>query len=173
MFGSYCSNLNVNNYVFITILEEMNSTKRNTAVPVRSTDLNQGLTAASTRRMCGRDAVTQLILHTSPSNNIPKKNLFIATYNVRTLSTEEHLTNLLEEIENVSWHVVGLCVVRRTGEQLMNLKEGHLLFHRGKENIKQSGVGFLVNKDLAKNVKRFQGESDRVASPNIKTFQTL
>ena len=76
--------------------------------------------------------------------------------------------NLMEEIENIKWHIIGLSEVRRNGELLMNIKEGYLLYHKGRDDIKQSGVGFLINKEITKNMKEFPGESDRVASLTIK-----
>ena len=50
---------------------------------------------------------------------------------------------------------------RRNGELPMNIKEG-------RDDIEQSGVGFLINKEITKNIKEFHGESDRVASITLK-----
>ena len=33
----------------------------------------------------------------------------IFTYNVKTLSTDEEMNNLLEEIKKIEWDVIGLC----------------------------------------------------------------
>ena len=78
------------------------------------------------------------------------------------------MSNLLQEIENIKWHVFGLSEVRRTGENLIETKEHHLFYHKGKENYKQSGVGFMVNKELKDHVREFHGVSDRVASLTLK-----
>ena len=69
------------------------------------------------------------------------------------MSEEAHLTNLMEEIENIKWHIIGLGEVRRNGELLMNIK-GHLLYHKGRDDIKQCGVGFLVNKEITKRTSK-------------------
>jgi exonuclease III len=87
----------------------------------------------------------------------------IATYNVRTLLGEAKLVELEEELSKINWHIVGLAEVRRHGEELEILKSGNLLYTRGRENESQSGVGFLVHKELASNVTDFKSSSDRVA----------
>ena len=74
----------------------------------------------------------------------------------------------MEEIENIQWHIIGLSEVRRNSELLMNIKEGHLLYRKDRDDIKQSGVGFLINKEITKNIKEFHGEFDRVASFTLK-----
>ena len=89
-----------------------------------------------------------------------QRNLYICTWNVKTLSEVSHLTNLINEIKDLKWHVIGLIDVRRPGEKLVETKEHHLLYHNGKEVLKQSGVGFFVHKDLKPKVKEFYGISD-------------
>ena len=103
------------------------------------------------------------------SKTINKKtNLYIGTYNVRTLSTDMHLTDLESEIRNVKWDIIGISEVRRPGEELIELRSKHLLYSYGKEKVKQSGVGFLINKNLKDNVTGFKAVSDRVASVTIQ-----
>ena len=89
------------------------SYKQKSAIPVGSSD-QQGPTAQPKGRGCvvlqvrlpkcncatsaiRRDAVPQMLLRipTTPLKNI------IATYNVRMLSVEAHLTNVMEAIENI------------------------------------------------------------------------
>ena len=62
---------------------------------------------------------------------IPKALLNIATYNVRTLSEEIHLSNLEAEIENINWDIVGISQMRRPGEEIQVLRSGHLLYNIG------------------------------------------
>ena len=50
----------------------------------------------------------------------------------------------------------------------METKEHHLLYHNGKEVLKQSGVDFLIHKNLKPKVKEFCGISDRVASITLQ-----
>ena len=83
--------------------------RRNSAVPVGSADLNQGPT---TRSDMGGDRVRYKRLP------IPKTVLNIATYNVRTLSEEIHLSNLEAEIKNINWDIIGISEMRRPGEKI-------------------------------------------------------
>ena len=96
-------------------------------------------------------------------NNLNKA-MKIYTYNVRTLSEDHRLESLLEELENINWDIVGLSEVRRQQEKLVELQDSHHLFYyRGKESEKSSGVGFLINREIAGNVVKFSSVSDRVA----------
>lgn len=56
----------------------------------------------------------------------------LCTYNIRTMRTESDLLALLEELSSIKWDVVGLCEVRRLGEEQKLLNEGHVLYWRGK-----------------------------------------
>ena len=80
----------------------------------------------------------------------------IFAYNVRTLSEDHKLEELVEDLENIKWDIVGLSEVRRKEEHLIKLQDSHHLFYyRGKENGKTSGEGFLINRNVADNVSKF------------------
>ena len=96
------------------------------------------------------------------------KPVYIGTYNVRTLSSEQHVCSLLEELEGFKWDIIGLGETRRQGEKTLQLSTGHILHTVGREKAGQSGVGFLVNKELAGNIIRFTSPTDRVVSVDIK-----
>ncbi|XP_072023177.1 craniofacial development protein 2-like [Amphiura filiformis] len=91
------------------------------------------------------------------------KELTICTYNVRTLLSEPKLHELEKELDHITWDILGLCEVRR-----LELKSGHMLYTRGKDNSSTGGVGFLIRKDLASNVVSYKNQSDRVAQVIIK-----
>ena len=133
--------------------------RRNSAVPVGSADLNQGPTTQSD---LGRDCV--LYKQLPPPH---KTVLNIATYNVRTLSEEIHLSSLEAEIKDINWDIIGISEMRRPGEKIQMLKSGHLLYNSGKEK-KENGVGFLINKHLQSNIEKFIATSDRVASVTLR-----
>ena len=96
-------------------------------------------------------------------------NLKIYTYNVRSLSDDIRLDHLTEELQNIKWHIIGMSEVRRKSENVISMNESkHLFYYRGKENEKTSGVGFLVNSNIAGNVLKFDSLSDRVAYVTIK-----
>ena len=129
------------------------------AVPVGSSELNKGSTAS----LPGGGGVHQ-IRPTQLSNGMCK--LYIGTYNVRTLSSDAHLLSLEKELENIRWDIVGISEARRPGENLLELKSGHLLYSMGGTN-RHKGVGFLINRKLKTQVLDFKGTSDRVASITI------
>ncbi|XP_059051337.1 craniofacial development protein 2-like [Achroia grisella] len=89
--------------------------------------------------------------------------LTLATYNGRTLRLDEHLAQLEEELKYIRWHILGLCEVRREGEDTMTLESGHLMYFREGEQPSQGGVGFLVHKTLINNVVEISSVSNRVA----------
>ena len=51
--------------------------------------------------------------------------------------------------------VTSICEVRRTGEALMELNSGHLLFYKGRIIEDQSGVGILLSKSEKRSIEKF------------------
>ncbi|XP_041471252.1 craniofacial development protein 2-like [Lytechinus variegatus] len=96
------------------------------------------------------------------------KGVTLCTYNVRSLLGEDRLYDLEKELGNITWDIVGLCEVRRRGEHLQQLKSGHLLYTRGKEESSIGGVGFLIHKTIASNVISYKSTSDRVSQIILK-----
>ncbi|XP_046976516.1 uncharacterized protein LOC124542632 [Vanessa cardui] len=94
--------------------------------------------------------------------------LTLATYNGRTLRLDSHLAQLEVELGKIRWHILGLCEVRREGEDTVTLDSGHLMYFREGDQQSQGGVGFLVNKSLADNVVEISSVSNRVAYLIIK-----
>ena len=82
--------------------------------------------------------------------------LHFATYNCRSLKSEDRLQELLEEAEKIKWDVIGLSEVRRKSEELMTLKEGHIFYYRGTKDGRLGGVGFLINKKWKNNVDKIK-----------------
>ena len=93
-----------------------------------------------------------------------KEILKIATYKVRTLSKDEHVQELEEELKetNIKWDVTGLGEIRRKEEGFTTLQSGHLLYH-SKANNGQAGVGFIIKKTWKDNITRVNNISPRVA----------
>ncbi len=58
---------------------------------------------------------------------------------------------------------MGLAKVRRHGESVENLQSGNLQYTRGRENVCQSGVEFLIHKEIANNVTDLKTTLDGVA----------
>ncbi|XP_072380641.1 uncharacterized protein [Diabrotica undecimpunctata] len=90
-----------------------------------------------------------------------RRQIYIATYNVRTLSSEEKLLKL-EEL-HIKWNVMGLCKVRREEEDCITLKSGHQLFYMGNKK-KVGGVGLLIYKRHTKNIQQLKGINPRITT---------
>ena len=97
------------------------------------------------------------------AKNLRASSIYIATYNIRSLSSEERLLELEEKLKEIKWDILGLAETRRCGESIKKLASGNILYTNGKINKRQSGVGFLINKSLANNVTEFKSVSDRLA----------
>lgn len=99
--------------------------------------------------------------HRNKSNT---KTFRLLTYNVRSLHSTEKLTELEEELTKINWDVVGMCEVRRRGdEKLLTLKSGHTLYHRGNAEDSNGGIGFLIHKNHTQNIVSIKSISERVA----------
>jgi len=97
----------------------------------------------------------------------------IATYNVRSLSTEEKLLELQEILEKVNWDVIGMSEVRRRGEEWISLRSGHILYHIGETDNSMGGVGFLINRKHAADIISITSISKRVAYVIIRLNSKL
>ena len=74
---------------------------------------------------------------------------------------------LEEELKHIKWSIVGLAETRRV-RCVTKLVSGNVLYTNGQDNKSQAGVGFLVHKDIAKNVIEFRGASERTAMLTVK-----
>lgn len=54
-----------------------------------------------------------------------------------TLLSNDKLTELENELKR---HILGLREVRRTGEHLLKLKSGHILYSKGQDEAKMCGI---------------------------------
>lgn len=93
------------------------------------------------------------------------RKLYIITYNVRTLSSYQHLIELNEALKNIKYDIVGLSEVRRTGTKIEEY-ENFILCYTG---LIQGmyGVGFIINKCHKESIESFTSISDRVALLNL------
>lgn len=73
--------------------------------------------------------------------------MYITTYNIRTLNTEEHLNELDEELSRIKWDMLVICETRLYGETTLRID--HVLFQKNFDNnLKNTGVEILINKIL-------------------------
>ena len=106
--------------------------------------------------------------------------MHVCTYNARTLRTEDDINRLVEELDNIKWHVVGLCETKRRGEGLRELSGdregggggggGSWVYETGKteESPNAKGLALLINKNFTDYVENFEKYSDRIISCEIK-----
>ncbi|XP_044749740.1 craniofacial development protein 2-like [Coccinella septempunctata] len=87
--------------------------------------------------------------------------LYIATYNAKTLSTDEKLLELEEELKNVKWDIIGISEARRIGEGEVVLQSGNTLCYSGEETALR-GVGILVHKRHRDKILDVKSISSRV-----------
>ena len=96
------------------------------------------------------------------------QNLNIGTLHVRNLRDDGRLEELLLVLKNITWNIIGLREIRRKDEKLLDIKHGHQQYYRGTSDGRNSGVGFIINKQIKNNITSFNSLSDRVASLTIK-----
>jgi len=94
--------------------------------------------------------------------------LHLATYNCRSLKSEDRLLELLTEAEKIKWDIIGLSEVRRKSEDMITLKDGNVFYYRGTKDGRLGGVGFLINKKWRNNVEKIESVSDRVCKLILK-----
>lgn len=86
----------------------------------------------------------------------------MASYNARTLLSEQKATELEEKLKHIKWDVVGLNEVRRRGENQLILKSGHLFHYRGEKDTSVGEVGFIIHKKQIPNVTEIKTVCPRV-----------
>lgn len=102
-------------------------------------------------------------INRNEQHKINATKMYIATYNIRTMSNPEHLVKLEKELEHIKWDVLGLCETRLPGEKTTILKSGHILHQNNSvERTGQGGVAFLINKKLKHLITEVNSISDRV-----------
>lgn len=59
----------------------------------------------------------------------------------------------LEQLADSHWDVIGLSVVRGTGEGCTVSKWEHVVCHRDLTGKREPGVGFLIDKEIAGSIE--------------------
>ena len=94
--------------------------------------------------------------------------LNICTYNALSLSSDDRMIELEEEILRIKWNIIGLSEVHRKGKGSIILNNtGHTVYYSGSHE-QRHGVGFVVNKNIVHNVISFRGLSDGVAKLTVR-----
>lgn len=106
----------------------------------------------------------------TPNTNRKKKKectLNIATFNVRSLLSNEREIELEHAIENIHYDIIGLCEIRKTGEAIIEKKNGDLFSYIG-ETKGQKGVGFIIHKKFKNTIEDIVGISERICVLTLK-----
>lgn len=91
--------------------------------------------------------------------------LYIATYNVRTLMSYERLIEMEKALANIKYDIIGISEVRRLGNTIKEYKD-FILCSTGQTQGRY-GVGFIIRKDLKQYIESYLGISERVALLNL------
>ncbi|XP_072395243.1 uncharacterized protein [Diabrotica undecimpunctata] len=97
-----------------------------------------------------------------------RRKLHIITYNVRTISKDEKMTELEEELKHVKWYIIGISEVKRRGEDQIKLKSGNIFHYKGETESTTGGIGLLVHKKLQKNIQSIDCISPRIMYINLR-----
>jgi hypothetical protein len=92
--------------------------------------------------------------------NNPK--ILVSTLNVRTLSDDAYLSELENAISKINFDIVGICEVKRKGEEVIEKKE--FSFYYFGTSTRLAGVGFLIHNRWKNNKKSFKSISSRVTT---------
>lgn len=77
-----------------------------------------------------------------------RTHLYVVTLNCHSLSVENKLEELQNELKRTKWDIIGLSEVWRKNEKQLGLPSGYRFYFKGTENGKPTGVDFKINKDL-------------------------
>lgn len=98
------------------------------------------------------------------------QDIYICSYNVRSLKDESRMIELESALKTVKWDVIGMSEIRKDGYGIE--ERDWCIFYYFGQTKGHRGVGFLVKKAHKKSIQKFTGFSDRVALLNITIHDT-
>ncbi|VDP19275.1 unnamed protein product [Soboliphyme baturini] len=117
----------------------------------------------------GRHPKDEGLLRISGCTRPPKRNkpdLSKCTDNCRSLSSNEHISHFVLEINRNSCDVLGVCETRRKSELNATWVDGNtFLLNKREEQRNIAGIGFLVNKKWSLRILSCRFRSPRVDVP--------
>lgn len=96
---------------------------------------------------------------------------YVATFNVRTMSRDEHVVQMEEALKNINYDVIGLCEVKREDETI--LERNDFILYTKTITRRRGSVGLLVKKKYKDAIEHFKSQSDRVCHVTIKLKQGI
>lgn len=127
-------------------------------------NLNQNYIKTPNKNSLNSKAIQTII---NPQNKTKSEKLYICSLNVRTLKDDHRLDELLNALDNIKWHILGLAEVRRNSEFLGEYKAGIVLCHSAAKKGCY-GTGFILKKQLKKHLKEFIAISTRISAIVLK-----
>ena len=64
--------------------------------------------------------------------------------------------------------MIGISEIRRRGEHKIQLKSGNVIYWKGHDDRSESGVGFLINKEIVGNIINFKAINERIITITIR-----
>ena len=98
-------------------------------------------------------------------------NIYVGTFNIRTLRTAERELELDNALKEVKFSIIGLSETRIMGTNIVEKANGNVLHYIG-ETKGQKGVGFLIHKDLKHCIEEYIGINERLAALRLKIGST-
>ena len=111
----------------------------------------------------------------SPNVDIlnPKTVCRVGCWNVRTLYQTGKIAQVIQEMENYSLEILGICETRWTGCELRNLATGHHIIYSGRNDEHHSrGVGLITNKKTKKCLIGWKPVNDRIITARFHSKYT-
>ncbi|XP_075449195.1 uncharacterized protein LOC142490664 [Ascaphus truei] len=127
------------------------------------------------RRSWGRDDVDRInplglpsadVAHSETTTLRCTKPYKIGTWNVNGLNTGK-LDIVKRELNRLNIYILGISEIHWTGNGFINSGE-HMVYYSGIDTTRRRGVGFIVNKKIAKATENYQTLSDRIMAIRIR-----
>lgn len=80
---------------------------------------------------------------TAKKKKTKRRNLHIGIWNEKSLSIEDKLLEMEEQLKSTRWDIIGVNKVRENGECHLELKSDNLMFYKGEENYNIDRTGIL------------------------------
>jgi len=114
----------------------------------------------------GRKHYEQQVVSDRHQATARKKNLKIATWNVRSLFVAGRLEEVKEEMNRLGIDILGVCETHWIGNGKFNSDNMMILYSGGEQHAR--GVGFIMSKQLSKSLIGCWTISDRVMIIKLK-----
>ena len=102
-----------------------------------------------------------------PGNN-SKRDLYIRTWNVRTLRTTGHWDILLEEARKFHVDLLGLCETHLTNTDTLIDKDEFTVLLSSRTDVGREGVGILISPKLQHCLKSYDAVSPRILTAKFQ-----